>query len=265
MTLPSDKAQLLRADGRKKEVRFFSGKAAVGLGATIISFGIIVIAAQITILALYNLFFTNISQGLWCGAVFILTGVIGVVAGKRRTGPWVIAFIVFCIFVCLFAGVLIGLSAVSSVFSTVFGTVYIYQNPCGHQVPRFPPSMPDPHYYTGYYNGYAGYMNSYGSRGCYALNVPWAVQFSMNIIMAAFGVFTAIIAIIACTLSCAPICCNPEKKEEEDDTHPSHLPLEAPPYYELPNAVMPGVLFVDMATGQVTAEAAQQTELPTHI
>jgi len=294
-----DKAQLLKDGGGPKRVRYFSGRAAVGLGATLISFGLIVIAAQIAVLVVYRVFFHDIAQGLWCGVAFILTGTVGIIAGKRRTSPWIIAHLVLCIIVCLFAASLIGLSAIATVMNSVFGSAYTYKNPCSGQIAPVNQagytsgytggyytgyytsyytsyytggygtgstgstgSSGTGHwtsgwtslwtgywtgsYYTSYYSGYSGYFSRFGNTGCYVLNVPWVVQFSMNVIMASFGIFSAIIAIIAGTLSCAPICCNPDKKRDIESP-PTYA--ESPPYYQLPTTIPVDVVCIDVPTG----------------
>jgi len=226
MARGSDEEKLVGPSKARGPIKYFSGRAAVGLGSVQIVLGALAIIAQIVILVVYNVFYTAISQGIWCGVAFIVCGTIGVIAGKRRTFPWVVAQLVFCILVCLFAAAIIALSAMTSVYR--YGAAYTYV-PCQS---------------TGYYSHYQSgeqlggqkhinnlYWNNYyygsGGKPCtgpgFILNVPWVVQFSLNLVMGCLGIVSVIVAIVAATLSCAPLCCNPEQPEKS-----KKAPLAAP-------------------------------------
>jgi len=63
-----DKSKLLSEDrSRSGRVKYFSGRASVGLGSTMIACGCLAIIAQIVVLVVYYHFFISISQGIWCG------------------------------------------------------------------------------------------------------------------------------------------------------------------------------------------------------
>lgn len=216
-----------------KRVKHFSGRAVKNLGIAQIVFGCLVIAAQIVILAIYNIFFNSISQGIWCGGAFIFVGAIGIVAGKRRTLPWVIAHLVFCILVCVFCAAVMGLSALNSAYA--FGSPYHYMYSCGGSTGSYYPgntggypgsytggyedmgrNLNDDYWATYYSSGY--YMGQQHQEPCYGryeLDVRWVVQFAMNLLMIVLGLVNTIVVIVAATLSCAPLCCNPEEPEEE--------------------------------------------------
>jgi hypothetical protein len=216
MACQTDEETLVASNKRGGPIKYFSGRAAVGLGSAQIVFGVLTIIAQIVILRVYDVFSNAISQGIWCGVAFIVCGTIGVIAGKRRTFPWVVAQLVFCILVCLFAAAIIALSALTSVYH--YGSAYTYV-PCQSTG-----------YYSHYNSGGTGgqkhinnlYWNNYyygsGGQPCtgpgFILNVPWVVQFSLNLIMGCLGILSAVLAIVAATLSCAPLCCNPDQLDK---------------------------------------------------
>jgi len=216
MACQTDEETLVASNKRGGPIKYFSGRAAVGLGSAQIVFGVLTIIAQIVILRVYDVFSNAISQGIWCGVAFIVCGTIGVIAGKRRTFPWGVAQLVFCILVCLFAAAIIALSALTSVYH--YGSAYTYV-PCQSTG-----------YYSHYNSGGTGgqkhinnlYWNNYyygsGGQPCtgpgFILNVPWVVQFSLNLIMGCLGILSAVLAIVAATLSCAPLCCNPDQLDK---------------------------------------------------
>jgi len=211
----SDEENLVASNKPRGPIKYFSGRAAVGLGSAQIVFGVLTIIAQIVILRVYDVFSNAISQGIWCGVAFIVCGTIGVIAGKRRTFPWVVAQLVFCILVCLFAAAIIALSALTSVYH--YGSAYTYV-PCqstGYNSHYNSGTGGQKHINNLYWNNY--YYGS-GGQPCtgagFVLNVPWVVQFSLNLIMGCLGILSAIVAIVAATLSCAPLCCNPEKLDK---------------------------------------------------
>lgn len=43
------------------------------------------------------------------------------------------------------------------------------------------------------------------------------MQFSMNLLMGALGIISAILSVVAATLSCVPLCCDPLKQQEKED------------------------------------------------
>lgn len=206
-----------------KRVKHFSGRAVMSLGIAQVVFGLLVIGAQIVILALYNIFFNSISQGIWCGGAFIFCGAFAIVAGKRRTLPWVIVHLVFCILVCIFCAAVMGLSALNAAYE--FGSPYHYVYPCtgstGGTGGYYPGTYGSGNYYSGGYGmGVDDYWNSYYNPpqppcyGKYVLDTMWVVQFSMNLLMILLGLVYTVVVIVSATLSCAPLCCNPEDNEE---------------------------------------------------
>lgn len=265
-------------DGR---VALFSGRAARRLGVTQIVLGCLCVCAQIALLAVYKLDYTvrflSNCQGIWCGIAFIIVGVFGIVAGKLRRKPWIIVYLVLCIVVCFFTAALISLSALMSAYN--YGPLYLYKlRHCSHHhhhdrqfgdATSKPSSVDywsgyyDTGYYgtgyygtgyydTGYYGGSEDYWSSYypdrrsssHCSGYYAINVPWVVQFSMNLLMILLGLISAVVAIVSATLSCAPFCCIPlpdtegqsltgqdNEGSELDTAQASSLPNKTPPSF----------------------------------
>jgi hypothetical protein len=241
--MESNKDKLVLNTVGWKRVKHFSGRAVMSLGIAQVVFGLLVIGAQIVILALYNIFFNSISQGIWCGGAFIFCGAFAIVAGKRRTLPWVIVHLVFCILVCFFCAAVMGLSALNAAYE--FGSPYRYIYPCSHSTDGtgsyypgnyYPPGHGDDglehtgpvgtsygsgNYYSGGYGtGGDDYWNAYYQMppqpcyGKYVLDTMWVVQFSMNLLMMLLGLVYTVVVIVSATLSCAPLCCNPEDNEE---------------------------------------------------
>jgi len=270
--MAADKEQLVPGDTGSNLKRSYAGRSVLRLGVTQIVLGLLVIAAQIVVLAVYNIFFNSISQGIWCGVAFIVCGVIGIVAGKRRTSRWITAHLVLCIFACIFAFAIIALSALTSVYN--YGSPYTYMSdPCpvpmdyipSHhhhdpndmapvpQVPGDGMAPPVDDYWNSYYYGYGPRGERYPcySNGHYVINVPWVVQFSMNLFMGVAGIINAILSVVAATLSCYPLCCDPFKQQKKDDRQKKLLAVtsqeqeqEAEP---LPVKVVPSD-FIVMAT-----------------
>lgn len=221
----------------KSPVKYFPARAVRGLAITQIVFGCVVIIAQIIILALYNLFFTSISQGIWCGVAFVVCGAFGVVSSKYRTFPWVVTHLVLCIIICVFCAAIVGLSALTAVY--YFGSPYTYQSrPCpvsnfylssnwhapgDNSVPRdnlLGDQLENDYWLTYYSTGYHQADGNPAIEPCfghYVINIPWIVQFAMNLLMGCLGVINAIVSIIAATLSCAPVCCYLDKKKEDEE------------------------------------------------
>lgn len=311
----------LSVDG-KNRLKYFSGRAALGLGVTLIVFGLIVIAAQITIIAVYKVNLSALSQGIWCGTAFVLSGVFGIVAGKRRTVAWVVAHMIICIIATIFAGAVIALSGLSMAYSP--GQPYNYQSwPCAGSTGSYGSSGSNGYsgtgyyytgntgstfysyytsgmtgywtnyntgsigapitlgngglltpynettawvqyftgyltgYYTQYYNGYGS--DYYGPTGCYVMNVPWIVQFSMNIIMGVLGIICAILTVIAATLSCAPLCCSPTNNESQEKNWKA--PLMSPAYIEAPPYILPISGAPDVRIGVTDPEDGSEAKL----
>jgi len=241
----------------------FPARAVRGLAATQIVFGCLVIIAQVVVLAVYSLFFNHISQGIWCGIAFVVCGAFGVVSARKRTLPWVVTHLTLCIIVCLFCAAIITLSALTAVY--YFGSMYTYQSrPCpgNNGFPMFygtgssgtgyyySPSgdtggYPDDDFWGRFYNSMGfdspnQYYAGYGGEPCfghYVINIPWIVQFSMNLLMGFLGIMTAIVSIVAATLSCAPICYYRASKHDDskdnliDDTTGSDIVTITPPSY----------------------------------
>jgi len=255
--MSSDKVKLI--GGRDSSPgRYYAGRHVVGLGIVQIILGCLAVAAQIAIRVIkdnnrYTHTFENfddlgVSQGFWCGVAFILCGSIGIVAGKRRTAPWIVAFLSLCILVCFFSAALIGLSTVNAVmFVKVFefDSVYVYRNvPCD----SIRNSGSDYYWYggpsadTGYYNGNGNYEDTgryntkpidgdywqnyysgyYGSDslpcGIWDINAPLFIFYSMSLLMGCLGIINSILTVIAATLSCVPLCCRP-KLDDEESSH----------------------------------------------
>jgi len=245
----------------KGAVDYFPARAVRGLAVTQIMFGCVVIIAQIVVLAVYNLFFNHVSQGIWCGVAFIVCGTFGIVSARRRTVPWMVAHLTLCIIICLFCAAIIALSALTSVY--YFGSLYTYQyQPCpgNDGFPMYYGTGPSgPGYYdtpggtsendywgryysTGGFQGPSQYYPGQGGQLCfgrYVINIPWIVQFTMNILMGLIGIINAIVSVVAATLSCSTFCYNKARKEEKKElinssSDPYRVDIIPPAYCEKP-------------------------------
>ena len=390
MTNSEDTEGLLT--GGRGEMKALPRGPIKGLAITQIVMGCLAVAAQIVILALYHQFFNAISQGIWCGIAFIVCGIIGIVASKKATKPWIITHLVLCVAICLFSACIIALSALTAAYN--YGSLYTYQ-PCYYHPQYYPeyaalnvpgrsaappPPVLGPHgsltaspgesatvkpstksttmsfaeemlkddypdawdvstarptmkpasrsttgiigdtsrdytdhfdddvpeaggyihtpnyptydtypyyntypsydtynsyyyntyptydtypYYTGqyfdthpyntypntgsYWDSYYYYYSRYPCYGANVLNVPWVVQFSMSLLMCLLGLISAVLAVVAATLSCVPLCCDPlakiqDSKQSHDWSGDSHVTAQADP---LPIKVIP----LDMDAG----------------
>jgi hypothetical protein len=232
--MADDKEKLVKDSLSSNPGGIYAGRHVLRLGVTQIVIGCLVIAAQIVVFSVYNLYlFSFISHGIWCGAAFFVCGVIGILAGKRRTTCLITSHLVLCILACIFSGAIISLSALTSVYN--YGSPYTYHSdpvPCfqpnnylprhNHEYPGLEPTTPPSYlgddYWNSYYNGYGSYGARYPCyNGHYVINDPWVIQFTMNLFMGTMGIINAILSLVAGTLSCVPLCCDPFKQQLKDD------------------------------------------------
>lgn len=87
--------------------------------------GICLIAFNATAIGLYASW-TVISYGIWGGCMFVITGVFGIIAAKRKTKCTVIAYMILCIIATVFAATVFALGVVGCVVASSDCRTYSY-------------------------------------------------------------------------------------------------------------------------------------------
>jgi uncharacterized membrane protein YiaA len=170
----------------------YKDKQSVGLGVTMIIISILCFIFNSVCIGMTRARGNELSfvgHGYWCGIMFLITGIFGVVAGKRKTRCMIVSFMVFCILSAIFT---IGLLVVG-----ILGAINTDTGNCN-----------DDYYY---YNNYGYYYSDYYYPNyrsiCYT--VPhYKVIIAMESLLAIAGFFEVIAAIWGAALTCGSgVCC----------------------------------------------------------
>lgn len=132
-----------------------------------------------------------VGHGFWCGIMFLITGIFGVVAGKKKTRCMIVTFMVFCILSALFT--------ISLLTVGILGAIFTDREDCYSQVD-----------YSYNYNNYGyGYSDYYPYYRWVCYNVPnYKVIIAMEACLALAGLVEVIVAIWGSALCCGSgVCC----------------------------------------------------------
>lgn len=196
----------------------YKHKQSMGLGVTLIIIGILCIIFNSVCIGLsaadydyYNSFWSYIGHGIWCGAMFLITGGLGVGAGAKKTKCLIVSFMVMCI---LSATITISLLTIAIIGACL-------ADEC--------------HYYYGYGYGYPYYYPPCEKMSSYEVIV------AMEAMMAILGFIAGVICIWGSAICCCSgvCCCN---------SHPTPVIAQQPAGY-YPNGG-PIVYFSQSQTGQ---------------
>ncbi|XP_070537204.1 membrane-spanning 4-domains subfamily A member 4A-like [Ptychodera flava] len=104
----------------------FSHRTVCRLGATQIVLGSLCVVFGIVILVHEALYISLIAAPIWCGATFFVTGLLGVLAAKRKTNGLIISSMLMCILTAsLFCPTLFGIMVATMVMEAYY--------PCYHE------------------------------------------------------------------------------------------------------------------------------------
>jgi len=175
----------------------------------------------------------------------------------------------------LFSMAIIALSALTAVY--YYGSLYTYQyRPCStnNGYPMYPgtstgassANMNNDYvddfwatYYSGKYSRALRYHNIPGTQLCfghYVINIPWIIQFVLNLLMGTLGIATAVVSVVSATFSCAPVCCYKDEEQDEgklallDDAATPDVLAVMPPSYAEKDPIKE--IQIDVPTGAVS-------------
>lgn len=162
----------------------YLNKQSIGLGIAQVVIGALCAIFNLVILVTssYNGGLGEAGHGFWCGALFVITGSLGISAGAKRQRCQIVSFMVMCIISAIFT---ISLLTIASIGAA------IVKEDCD---------------YYGYYYDRNGYYPYY-SRPCQNMN-NYGVVVSMEALMAALAIVEAIVAIWGSAICCkSGVCC----------------------------------------------------------
>ncbi|XP_070537339.1 membrane-spanning 4-domains subfamily A member 4D-like [Ptychodera flava] len=106
----------------------FSHRTVCRLGATQVVLGFLCVVFGIGILMQEGLDISLIAAPMWCGAIFFVTGLFGILAAKRKTSSMIISSLVMCVLTAtLFYPILFGVMVATMVMEAYYSCSYKYR------------------------------------------------------------------------------------------------------------------------------------------